>query len=131
MGEIVNEVMEKGKFTYEYDYRDNEEDGLCIGFYPEITERGEWLPCFPEDWKQGTVAVKQWNRLRRRDIGGQGVCNCGKHVACWSAGRGLQDLLERTLTVYEVSEEIGKQVATRNPQWYAYLDPAVQIETNQ
>jgi len=31
MAEMVNEVMEKGKFIYEYDYKDNEEDGLCIG----------------------------------------------------------------------------------------------------
>jgi len=125
MAEMVNEVMEKGKFIYEYDYKDNEEDGLCIGLYPEITERGEWLPCFPDDWKEGVIAIKQWNRFRRGDVGGQGVCKCGKHVACWSAGRGLIDLLERTLTIYEVVEEVCKRVAEKNPQWYAWLDPKI------
>lgn len=127
MGKIIDEVMQKGKFVYEYDYKDNEEDGLCVGLYPEITERGGWLPCFPDDWKEGVIAIKQWNNnLRHGDVGGQGVCKCGKHVACWSAGRGLMDLIERTLTVYEVDEELGKRVATNNPQWYAYLDPEVQ-----
>ena len=126
MGEIINEVWEKGKFVYQYDYKDNEEDGFYIGIYPEITERGEWLPCFPNDWKEGAVAVRQWVSLRHGDTGGQGVCKCGKHVVCWSAGRGLMDLIERTLTIYEVDEEMGKRVAGENPQWYAYLDPEVQ-----
>ncbi|MFH1575467.1 MAG: hypothetical protein ABIB55_00800 [Candidatus Nealsonbacteria bacterium] len=126
MGEIINEVMEKGKFVYQYDYKDNQEDGFNVGLYPEITERGVWLPCFPDDWKEGLIAVKQWIRLNHGDTGGQAVCKCSKHVACWSVGRGLIDLIERTMTVYEVAEELGKQVAESNPRWFAYLDPEVQ-----
>ena len=110
----------EGKRVYYYDYRDNEEDGLCIGLYPEITEHGEQLSCFPSTWKEGSVAVRQWYKLRRGDVGGMEVCNCGKHVAIWSAGQGLTDLIERTLSVYEIDETTGKKLMEKSGFWDAY-----------
>ena len=113
-GKILNG---EGKRVYHYDYRDNEEDGFCIGLYPEITEQGEWLPCFLEIWREGSVAVRQWNKLRRGDVGGMEICNCGKHIAIWSAGQGLLDLIERTLSVYEIDETTAKKLMEKNGFW--------------
>jgi len=123
---IVDEVAEKGKLVYYYNVSDNEMDGLCVGLWPERTERGGWLACFPEEWKEVSIAVKQWHEFRRGDIGGQQCCNCGRHVANWSAGHGLGDFLEKTLTVYKVDERIAKQVKDKNPRWHAWSDPKLQ-----
>jgi hypothetical protein len=116
-------LEEKGRQIYVYDVKDNEdENGMCIGLFPETKESGEWLSCFPEEWKNGQVAVKQWQELKRGDVGGLGICNCGKHIAIWSAGRGLIDILERTLIVYEVDKQIADKIMAKSGFWNSY-DP--------
>ena len=100
------DIRVNGRIVYRYFFIDNkDDDGITRGDYPEVKEEGEFLNCFSKNWRHGKIAIDDWLKVERGVIRGEKICICGNHRAIWAARKGLKELIERKIIIYEVSEE--------------------------
>ena len=100
------DIRVNGRIVYRYFFVDNKDDGgVIIGDYPEVEEKGQFLECFPKNWRHGKIAIDDWLKVERGVIRGKKICICGRHKAVFSVRKGLKELIERKIIIYEVSEE--------------------------